>query len=29
MAEFTTSIDIEAPPEIVFDHLVTEEGLLA
>lgn len=29
MAEFTTSIDIEAPPEIVFDHLVTTEGLLA
>lgn len=29
MAEFTTSIDIEAPPEIVFEHLVTEEGLLA
>ena len=29
MAEFTTSIDIEAPPEIVFDHLVTTDGLLA
>jgi uncharacterized protein YndB with AHSA1/START domain len=23
------TIDIEAPPEIVFDHLVTAEGLLA
>ncbi len=29
MAEFTTSIDIEAPPEIVFDHLVTVDGMLA
>jgi uncharacterized protein YndB with AHSA1/START domain len=27
--EFATSIDIEAPPEIVFDHLVTPEGMLA
>ncbi|MER7500987.1 SRPBCC domain-containing protein [Nonomuraea pusilla] len=29
MAEFATSIDIEAPPEIVFDHLVTVDGMLA
>jgi uncharacterized protein YndB with AHSA1/START domain len=29
MAEFTTSIDIEATPEIVFDHLVTVEGMVA
>lgn len=29
MPEFTTSIDIDAPPEIVFGHLVTAEGLLA
>jgi uncharacterized protein YndB with AHSA1/START domain len=27
--DFVTSIDIEAPPEIVFAHLVTPEGLLA
>jgi uncharacterized protein YndB with AHSA1/START domain len=27
--EFSTSIDIEAPPEIVFAHLVTPEGMLA
>jgi uncharacterized protein YndB with AHSA1/START domain len=27
--EFATSIDIEAPPEIVFAHLVTPEGILA
>jgi uncharacterized protein YndB with AHSA1/START domain len=29
MAEYATSIDIEAPPEVVFDHLVTVEGMLA
>ena len=29
MAEFLTSIDIEASPEIVFAHLVTPEGMLA
>lgn len=29
MAEFVTSIDIEAPPEVVFDHLVTPEGMTA
>jgi len=29
MAEFTTTIDIDAPPEVVFDHLVTVDGMLA
>ena len=29
MPELATSIDIEASPEIVFDHLVTREGMLA
>src|SRR5262249_3988549 len=29
MAEFSTTIDIEAPPEIVFDHLVTADGMVA
>lgn len=29
MADYSTSIDIEAPPEIVFAHLVTAEGMLA
>jgi uncharacterized protein YndB with AHSA1/START domain len=29
VAEFATSIDIEAPPEVVFAHLVTAEGMLA
>jgi uncharacterized protein YndB with AHSA1/START domain len=29
VAEFVTSIDIEAPPEIVFAHLVTPEGMVA
>lgn len=29
MAEFTTTVDIEAPPEIVFAHLVTPEGMVA
>jgi uncharacterized protein YndB with AHSA1/START domain len=27
--EFTTTIDIAAPPEVVFAHLVTPEGMLA
>jgi len=27
--EVATSIDIEAPPEVVFAHLVTREGMLA
>ena len=29
MAEFVTSIDIEAPPDVVFAHLVTPEGMVA
>jgi uncharacterized protein YndB with AHSA1/START domain len=29
VAEFITSIDIEASPEIVFAHLVTPEGMVA
>ena len=29
MPEFATTIDIEAPPDIVFEHLVTREGMLA
>lgn len=29
MAEFATSIEIEASPDIVFDHLVTGEGIVA
>ena len=29
MPEFSTSVDIAAPPEIVFDHLVTAEGMTA
>jgi uncharacterized protein YndB with AHSA1/START domain len=29
VADFATSIDIEAPPEVVFAHLVTPEGMLA
>jgi uncharacterized protein YndB with AHSA1/START domain len=29
MAEFTTSVEIAAPPEVVFAHLVTPEGMLA
>jgi uncharacterized protein YndB with AHSA1/START domain len=29
VAEFVTSIDIEASPEIVFAHLVTPEGMCA
>jgi uncharacterized protein YndB with AHSA1/START domain len=27
--DFTTSIDIDAPPDIVFAHLTTTEGMLA
>jgi len=29
MPEFSTSIEIEAPPEVVFSHLVRAEGLTA
>ena len=29
MAEYATSIDIEAPPEVVFAHLVTPERMVA
>jgi uncharacterized protein YndB with AHSA1/START domain len=29
MAEFSTSIDIEAPPEIVFAHLVDERRMVS
>jgi uncharacterized protein YndB with AHSA1/START domain len=29
VADLTTSIDIEAPPEVVFAHLVTPEGMVA
>lgn len=29
MADYTTSIDIEASPETVFDHLVSAEGMVA
>jgi uncharacterized protein YndB with AHSA1/START domain len=29
MADFSTSISIEAPPEVVFAHLVSEEGMVA
>jgi uncharacterized protein YndB with AHSA1/START domain len=29
MAEYATSIEIDAPPTRVFDHLVTEDGLTA
>ena len=29
MPDFATSIDIEAPPDVVFAHLVTPEGMLA
>jgi len=28
MADFSTSIDIEAPPEVVFAHLVTAERMV-
>jgi len=29
MPDVTATVDIEAPPEIVFDHLVTPKGMLA
>jgi len=29
MPEYATSIDIDAPPEVVFRHLVTPEGMVA
>jgi uncharacterized protein YndB with AHSA1/START domain len=29
MAVFRDSIDIEAPPEAVFDHLITNDGMTA
>ena len=29
MIEYSTSIDIEAPPEVVFDHLVKPEQMTA
>ncbi|MCF2527344.1 SRPBCC family protein [Yinghuangia soli] len=29
MADYATSVDIDAPPEVVFAHLVTAEGLVA
>jgi uncharacterized protein YndB with AHSA1/START domain len=29
MPEFATSVEIEAPPEVVFRHLVTPEGMTA
>ena len=29
MPDYATSIDIEAPPEVVFAHLVTPEGMVA
>lgn len=29
MAEYQTSIEIAAPPEAVFDYLITEEGMTA
>lgn len=29
MAEFATSIDIDAAPEVVFDYLVTDDGMTA
>lgn len=29
MAEYTTAIEIDATPDIVFDHLVTEAGMTA
>ena len=28
MAEFSSSIEIDAPPEVVFDHLVTPAGMV-
>lgn len=29
MADYSTSIEIDAPPEVVFDYLVTEAGMTA
>lgn len=29
MADHSSSIDIDAPPDVVFDHLVTPDGLTA
>jgi uncharacterized protein YndB with AHSA1/START domain len=29
MADYSTSIDIDAPPDVVFEHLVTVEGMLS
>jgi uncharacterized protein YndB with AHSA1/START domain len=29
MADFSTSIEIEAPPEVVFAHLVTADGMVS
>jgi len=29
VAEYTTQIDIDAPPEVVFWHLITAQGMLA
>jgi len=29
MSDYTASIEIDAPPEIVFAHLVTSEGMVA
>lgn len=29
MPDYATSIDIEAPPDVVFEHLVTPEGMTA
>lgn len=29
MAEYATSIDIDAPPQVVYDYLVTEAGMTA
>jgi uncharacterized protein YndB with AHSA1/START domain len=29
MADYSTSVDIDAPPDVVFAHLVTAEGLVA
>lgn len=29
MSEYTAAIEIDAPPEVVFAHLVTSEGMVA
>jgi uncharacterized protein YndB with AHSA1/START domain len=29
MPDYATTVDIDAPPDIVFNHLVTVEGMLA